>query len=69
LQEEEIATAERVVTEIFASQGRPQPAKEGEQSICLLLALPSNTREGRSPVRSLRQATNGKPGERTECVE
>src|SRR5678816_1588003 len=28
LQEEEIATAERVVTEIFASQGRPQPAQE-----------------------------------------
>src|SRR5690349_1673188 len=46
LQEEEIATAERVVTEIFASQGRPQPAQEGDQSICLLLALPSNTREG-----------------------
>src|SRR4029079_12291368 len=38
LQEEEIATAERIVTDIFASQGRPQPAQEGDQSICLLLA-------------------------------
>ena len=46
LQDEEIATAESVVTEIFANQGRPQPAKEGDQSICLLLALPSNAREG-----------------------
>ncbi|HET7114328.1 MAG TPA: sigma-54 factor interaction domain-containing protein, partial [Pyrinomonadaceae bacterium] len=46
LQEEEIATAEGVVTEIFASEGRPQPAQEGDQSICLLLALPSSTREG-----------------------
>src|SRR6185503_10135588 len=46
LQEEEIAAAESVVTEIFASQGRPQPAQEGDQSICLLLALPSSTREG-----------------------
>lgn len=46
LQEEEIATAETVVTGIFGSQGRPQPAKEGDHSICLLLALPSNTREG-----------------------
>src|SRR5688572_15768955 len=48
LQEEEIATAESVVTEIFASQGRPQPAQEGDHSICLLLALPSSTREGAS---------------------
>jgi transcriptional regulator with PAS, ATPase and Fis domain len=46
LQEEEIATAESVVTGIFASNGRPQPAQEGDQSICLLLALPSSTREG-----------------------
>ena len=46
LEDEEIATAESVVTEIFASQGRPQPAQEGDQSICLLLALPSNSREG-----------------------
>ena len=46
LQEEEIAAAESVVTEIFASQGRPQPAQEGDQSICLLLALPSTAREG-----------------------
>ncbi len=46
LEEHEIATAETVVTEIFASQGRPQLATEGDQSICLLLALPSSTREG-----------------------
>jgi len=46
LQDEEIATAENVVTEIFAKQGRPQPATEGDQAICLLLALPSGTREG-----------------------
>ncbi|HEU4434462.1 MAG TPA: sigma 54-interacting transcriptional regulator [Pyrinomonadaceae bacterium] len=46
LQDEEIATAEGVVTEIFASQGRPPAAQEGDHSICLLLALPSSTREG-----------------------
>ncbi|HEU4766173.1 MAG TPA: sigma 54-interacting transcriptional regulator, partial [Pyrinomonadaceae bacterium] len=46
LEDEEIATAETVVTEIFAKQGRPQPAKEGDQAICLLLALPSGSREG-----------------------
>ena len=46
LEEQEIATAETVVTEIFASQGRPQPAAEGDHAICLLLALPSNAREG-----------------------
>src|ERR1044071_428812 len=39
LQDEEIAAAESVVTAIFASNGRPQPAKEGDPSICLLLAL------------------------------
>src|SRR5678815_1098557 len=44
LEEQEIATAETVVTEIFASQGRPQPAAEGDHAICLLLALPSSTR-------------------------
>ena len=46
LEEQEIATAESVVTEIFASQGRPQPAREGDHAICLLLALPSTAREG-----------------------
>ena len=46
LQEEEIVIAESVVTGIFASNGRPQPAQEGDHSICLLLALPSSTREG-----------------------
>jgi transcriptional regulator with PAS, ATPase and Fis domain len=46
LEDEEIATAESLVTGIFATQGKPQPAQEGDQSICLLLALPSSTREG-----------------------
>ena len=46
LEEPEIAKAETVVNEIFASQGRPQPAAEGDHAICLLLALPSSTREG-----------------------
>src|SRR5512145_1369264 len=32
LQEEEIATAESVITEIFASNGRPQPAQESDHS-------------------------------------
>src|SRR5215510_1910655 len=46
LEETEIAIGENAVAEIFTSKGRPQPAKEGDQAICLLLALPSNTREG-----------------------
>jgi transcriptional regulator with PAS, ATPase and Fis domain len=46
LQDEEIATAETVVSEIFSSEGHPQPAKEGDLSICLLLGLPSGLREG-----------------------
>ena len=46
LEEQELATAEETVSEIFSSKGRPTPAKEGDQSICLLLALPSTMREG-----------------------
>ena len=46
LEENEIAIAEGTVAELFDSKGRPQPAREGDQSICLLLALPSNTRDG-----------------------
>src|ERR1044072_1596411 len=46
LEEQEIAIGESAVAEIFASKGRPQPAKEGDQAICLLLALPSVMREG-----------------------
>ena len=46
LEDQEIATGENAVAEIFASKGRPQVAKEGDQAICLLLAMPSNTREG-----------------------
>ncbi len=46
LEEEEIAIGEGAVAEIFSNKGRPQPAKEGDQAICLLLALPSAAREG-----------------------
>src|ERR1051325_2440251 len=46
LEEQEIAIGEGAVAEIFSCKGRPQPAKEGDQAICLLLALPSPTREG-----------------------
>ncbi|HET9712473.1 MAG TPA: hypothetical protein VFP64_11345, partial [Pyrinomonadaceae bacterium] len=46
LEEQEIAIGERAVSEIFASKGRPEPAAEGDQAICLLLAVPSAAREG-----------------------
>jgi DNA-binding NtrC family response regulator len=46
LEEPEIALAEEAVTEIFAQRGRRTPANPGDNSICLLLALPSSTREG-----------------------
>src|SRR6185369_14374940 len=46
LEDKEIAIGESAVAEIFASKGRPQAAKEGDNAICLLLALPSSTREG-----------------------
>jgi transcriptional regulator with PAS, ATPase and Fis domain len=46
LEENEIATAEGTIAELFASKGRPQPAKEGDQAIYLLLALPAGEREG-----------------------
>ncbi|HKR14860.1 MAG TPA: sigma 54-interacting transcriptional regulator [Pyrinomonadaceae bacterium] len=46
LQDEEIASAETIVNGIFASNGRPRPAQEGDRSICLLLALPAGMREG-----------------------
>jgi transcriptional regulator with PAS, ATPase and Fis domain len=46
LEDKEIAIGESAVAEIFVSKGRPQPAKEGDHAICLLLALPSTTREG-----------------------
>src|SRR5687768_18173656 len=41
LEEQEIATGEVAVAETFSSKGRPQQAKEGDQAICLLLAMPS----------------------------
>ncbi|HEX5874273.1 MAG TPA: sigma-54 dependent transcriptional regulator [Pyrinomonadaceae bacterium] len=46
LEETEIAIGEAAVAQIFSSKGRPEPAKEGDQAICLLLALPSALREG-----------------------
>ena len=46
MEDPELATAENTVAEIFSRNGRPTPANEGDQSICLLLALPSATREG-----------------------
>ncbi len=46
LEDSEIAIAEGTIAELFDSKGRPQPAKQGDQGICLLLALPSGGREG-----------------------
>src|SRR4026209_2740356 len=46
LEDNENAIAEGPVSELFQSKGKPQPAKEGDQAICLLLALPSTSREG-----------------------
>ena len=46
LGEDEIAAAEAPVGELFNSKGRPQPAKEGDPAICLLLAMPTAGREG-----------------------
>ena len=46
LEDQEIANGEVAVAEIFSNKGRPQPAKEGDPAICLLLALPTSAREG-----------------------
>jgi transcriptional regulator with GAF, ATPase, and Fis domain len=46
LEEEELANAEKSIVEAFATKGRPKSASAGDQSICLLLALPSNSRDG-----------------------
>ena len=46
LEESEIEIGEKFIAEAFTSKGRPKPAAEGDNSICLLLALPSVTREG-----------------------
>jgi len=35
LEEAEIARGEKAITEIFATKGRPEPANEGDNSICL----------------------------------
>ncbi len=41
LEDQEIAVGESAVAEIFPARAGPQPAQEGDQAICLLLALPS----------------------------
>src|SRR6201988_2356162 len=46
LEEDELANAQKSVLEAFATKGRPKSASEGDQSICLLLALPSSSRDG-----------------------
>ena len=46
LEESEIEHGEKAILEIFATKGRPEPAKVGDNSICLLLALPSPARDG-----------------------
>ena len=46
LEETEIAAGEVVVSKMIGSRARPEPAKEGDDSICLLLAVPSGAREG-----------------------
>lgn len=46
LEEQEIAGGEVAVAEVFSSKGGAQSAKEGDQAICLLLAVPSSAREG-----------------------
>jgi DNA-binding NtrC family response regulator len=46
LDDSEIALAEKAVAEALVNSARPNTAKEGDPAICLLLALPSVTREG-----------------------
>jgi len=46
LDESEIDSGEEFVNGVFANKGRPAPVCTGDNSICLLLALPTSTREG-----------------------
>jgi len=46
LEPEEIEHGERAILEIFQNAGRPRRAEPGDQSICLLLGLPTLTRDG-----------------------
>lgn len=46
LEGEEIAAAEEIVSNAFESKGRSAQAKEGDASICLILTLPTASREG-----------------------
>ena len=51
LEEPEIAGGEVAVAEVFSSKGRPQPAKEGDEAICILLGcLPARVRVRRFTV-------------------
>lgn len=46
LEEPEIALGEQAITQIFATKGRPDAAQQGDNSICLLLSLPTPSRDG-----------------------
>lgn len=46
LEEDEIEVAQKSVAEAFNSKGRAGVAQEGDVALCLLLALPSSSREG-----------------------
>jgi len=46
LEESEIALGEQAVAAIFGSKERPPAANQGDQAICLLLAIPSPARAG-----------------------
>src|SRR5262245_53155446 len=46
LEEDEIEGGEKAVAEALTSNGGRPPASEGDQAICLVLALPNAVREG-----------------------
>jgi transcriptional regulator with PAS, ATPase and Fis domain len=46
LEEEEIAVAEQAVAQVLENRSRPNAAKEGDYSLCMLLAVPTAGREG-----------------------
>ena len=46
LEESEIAEGEAEIGKLISSKGRPVPATQGDESICVLLAVPSSAREG-----------------------
>lgn len=46
LEEHEIAAGEKVVGDAFVTKGKSNAAQEGDPALCLLLGLPSPSREG-----------------------